>query len=387
MADTSTLASVTGVPSYSDYLKEQAMRNTKNELGREDFLQLLTATLQYQDPLEPQKDTDFIAQLASFNTLMQMESLNQTMTQYTSYGMVGKYAVAVYRDDNNMEVAVAGTIDRVFTQNKVVYAQIGEHIFEASKITDVFDMGGVGGAEAATSAMMENLIAYNLIGKTVTVQVDDPNHGANVMVDNPAYVPPTIPNPEYDEDDAADATNENPYTVPPIIDNPAYNAAIHANIPEKIMNPAYVPPTIPNPAYNSVTNNTVPETIPNPAYVSPTIPNPEYNWELAALKQAAGAEYKVPLTIPNPNYRPKIAGDTGVVESVTRDANGVVVLTVKLADGTYKTFPAGDVINVKGTEDNSAKELQDRLDAILAALDTVIENTSPPDEDDDDENP
>ena len=33
----------------------------------DDFLKLLTSQLQYQDPMEPMKDTEFIAQMASFH--------------------------------------------------------------------------------------------------------------------------------------------------------------------------------------------------------------------------------------------------------------------------------------------------------------------------------
>lgn len=54
------------------------------ELGKTDFLQLLITQLQNQDPLEPVKNEDFIAQLAQFNSLEQMQNLNATMTSLTS---------------------------------------------------------------------------------------------------------------------------------------------------------------------------------------------------------------------------------------------------------------------------------------------------------------
>lgn len=50
------------------------------ELGEDDFLKLVIAQLQNQNPLEPQKDTEFIAQMAQFDTLNQMRELNQAMT-------------------------------------------------------------------------------------------------------------------------------------------------------------------------------------------------------------------------------------------------------------------------------------------------------------------
>lgn len=48
-----------------------------NELGQAEFLNLLMVKMQNQDPLKPQDDTQFIAELAQFSELEQSEKLNE----------------------------------------------------------------------------------------------------------------------------------------------------------------------------------------------------------------------------------------------------------------------------------------------------------------------
>ena len=49
-------------------------------LGREAFLQLLVTQLAHQDPMQPQSDSEFIAQLAQFSSLEQLSNIQSTLT-------------------------------------------------------------------------------------------------------------------------------------------------------------------------------------------------------------------------------------------------------------------------------------------------------------------
>ena len=57
----------------------QGTTNRTGGLGREAFLQLLVTQLAHQDPLKPQEDGAFIAQLAQFSSLEQLTQIQQSL--------------------------------------------------------------------------------------------------------------------------------------------------------------------------------------------------------------------------------------------------------------------------------------------------------------------
>ncbi|MBU1232272.1 MAG: flagellar hook assembly protein FlgD [Proteobacteria bacterium] len=83
---------------------ESSTTSTKDEImGKEEFLTLLVAQLQNQDPLNPNDPTEFTAQLAQFSSLEQLVNLNDSMTEmtdaqiqsdrFTSIDLIGKDVV------------------------------------------------------------------------------------------------------------------------------------------------------------------------------------------------------------------------------------------------------------------------------------------------------
>ena len=70
---------------------------SKNSLGKDDFLKLLTVQMSHQDPLSPMDNRDMIAQLAQFSSVEQMTQVNKNLesmknfySSQTGYSMLGK---------------------------------------------------------------------------------------------------------------------------------------------------------------------------------------------------------------------------------------------------------------------------------------------------------
>lgn len=93
----STISDSTTLSSYSDSV------SSSNSLGQQDFLTLLVAQLENQDPLDPQDNTEFIAQVAQFSSLEQqiatndkldtLLSTNQAIGQLSAYNLLGQTVV------------------------------------------------------------------------------------------------------------------------------------------------------------------------------------------------------------------------------------------------------------------------------------------------------
>ena len=72
-----------------------------NEMDSQMFLKLLVAQLRYQDPMNPAKGTEFMAQTAQFTMVEKMQELARSMTemlaserQASAGNMIGRHVTA-----------------------------------------------------------------------------------------------------------------------------------------------------------------------------------------------------------------------------------------------------------------------------------------------------
>ncbi|SDK45434.1 flagellar hook assembly protein FlgD [Natronincola ferrireducens] len=75
----STINNTTEVEHRYRHTNKEEKPNNASNLDKDAFLNLLVTQLKNQDPLNPMEDRDFIAQMAQFSALEQMQNLNETV--------------------------------------------------------------------------------------------------------------------------------------------------------------------------------------------------------------------------------------------------------------------------------------------------------------------
>jgi flagellar basal-body rod modification protein FlgD len=88
-------------------------------LGKNDFLQLLVTKLQNQDPLNPSSDESFIAELAQFSSLEQMNNIAEGITTANKYSYLSMQSI-----NNSMASSLIGkTVEANYSN---VYVTTGD---------------------------------------------------------------------------------------------------------------------------------------------------------------------------------------------------------------------------------------------------------------------
>ena len=165
--DKDTSGPTVGIPEDEEE-KEEGIKNPSNirevktQLGKDDFLKLLVTQLQYQDPLQPMDNTEFIAQTAQFTALEQMQNLNQTITNAQAFSTIGKGVIVNTRNEQTGQYErVYGIVQSVDIINGKPYLNFGDNKIvpyeDIERIQDV-DFGDTSAAVSQAMAM---------IGKTI----------------------------------------------------------------------------------------------------------------------------------------------------------------------------------------------------------------------------
>ena len=113
-----------------------------SQMGYDQFLNLLCAEMQYQDPLEPTTNTDYVAQMATFSQLEATLSMKDSLTESASAtessvanSLVGKNVVVV--DPESETGYTTGKVDYVMYEEGEIYLSIENKLYNLSSLDTV----------------------------------------------------------------------------------------------------------------------------------------------------------------------------------------------------------------------------------------------------------
>ena len=118
---------------------QETEKKTGSALDKDDFLMLLVTQMKYQDPLEPESNTEYVAQLAQFSSLEQMQNLNSTATNTSAYTLVGKQVRIRETSETGAEKEVQGMVEYVKMQNGKPYVSVNGEMYSYDDIVEVID--------------------------------------------------------------------------------------------------------------------------------------------------------------------------------------------------------------------------------------------------------
>ncbi|EMO40035.1 putative flagellar hook capping protein [Leptospira noguchii serovar Autumnalis str. ZUN142] len=121
-------------------LKGIEIRSTVKSLGKDDFLKLLIVQLSSQDPTNPVKDQDFIAQMAQFSSLEQMNNISsgiQKMGNRQSFSLVGKLVSGPDFVNGENVAGIAGAL--FFDGEGKTFVRVNGRSIDVEQITLISD--------------------------------------------------------------------------------------------------------------------------------------------------------------------------------------------------------------------------------------------------------
>ncbi len=122
----------------SHYGVEDAKTKDKDSLNKDAFLNLLVTQMQHQDPLEPTKNEDFLAQMAQFSALEQMKNLNTGFRMQQGNELLGKVIIGKVEDNERGGMQyISGAVEATKLKNGEVFLLVDNKEVELAKVEGV----------------------------------------------------------------------------------------------------------------------------------------------------------------------------------------------------------------------------------------------------------
>lgn len=113
--------------------------NKNSSLDKDAFLQLLVAQMKYQDPMQPTDNTEYVAQLATFSQVEELQNVSASMTNSQANALMGKTVVIKTESATGEESYIGGKVERVVQQDGKTYLGVNGDLYDVNDLDSVVD--------------------------------------------------------------------------------------------------------------------------------------------------------------------------------------------------------------------------------------------------------
>lgn len=147
----SSVSNTSSVSSNNFFTTSQTT-TANSSISYQDYLNLLSAELQYQDPTNPVSSTDTITQTAQLQSLSNMNNLYSGVSNMAAFGLIGKTVEYQTTDSTGATTTASGTVSSVNSSNGTTYLNVSGTPVTLDKIVAVASSTSAGTSGSASDS-------------------------------------------------------------------------------------------------------------------------------------------------------------------------------------------------------------------------------------------
>lgn len=117
---------------------KSVQNNLQKGYDKDTFLQILVAQMKYQNPLQPESNTEYISQYAIFSQIEQLSNIQNTLNLMRAENIIGKF-VNIKETINGQINEVSGKVDKITYKENTVYVNVNGKNYLFDNVTEILD--------------------------------------------------------------------------------------------------------------------------------------------------------------------------------------------------------------------------------------------------------
>ena len=128
------------VSNYTSGTNISEDKKGNDSLDNDAFLKILVAEMQYQDPLEPSSNTEWVTQMASFSQIEELQSVSSGISEQKAVDLVGKQVIIAASDNVGGDINyVTGEVQCIEKKSDGIYLSVNDYLYSLDKLYAVVD--------------------------------------------------------------------------------------------------------------------------------------------------------------------------------------------------------------------------------------------------------